>query len=138
MSWGEGGRPLPHGQFLKLHVLLESLEEEAEPLQKVHVGEKKDVFFVVDKEHNLERRAAKKISQFPDDRGAWATCDPSSKTYFIRQGTNLKTAVKRAGVYWKEARQNKVKVFIPLEIQPDLANVVLLQRYCTKQSRHVV
>ena len=39
-----GGRPLPHGQFLNLHVLLESLEEEAEPLQKVPVGEKNDVF----------------------------------------------------------------------------------------------
>ena len=87
------------------------------------------MFFVVDYEHNLEGRASKKISQFPDDRCAWGTCGPSSKTYFIRQGTNLKTVVKRSDVYCKKARQNKVKVFIPLEPQPDPANVVQLQRY---------
>ena len=40
-----GGRPLHDGRFLNLHVLLESLEEEAAPLQKVPVGEKNDVFF---------------------------------------------------------------------------------------------
>ena len=84
---------------------------------------------------NNERRAANKISQFPDDLGAWGTCSPSSKTYFIRQGTNLKTVVKHAGVYCKEARQNKVKVFISLEPQPDPANVVLLQRYYTKHTQ---
>ena len=54
---------------------------------------------------------------------------------YIRQGTNLKTVVKHAGVYCKEARQNKVKVFIPLEPQPDPADVVLLQRYYTKHTQ---
>jgi hypothetical protein len=89
-------------------------------------------FFVVDNKHNLERRAANKISQFPDDRWAWGTCGPSSKTYFVRQGQNLKTVVKRAGIYCKEVKQNKVKVFIPLEPQPDSAVVVLLHRCYTK------
>ena len=43
--------------------------------------------------------------------------------------------MKHAGVYCKEARQNKVKVFISLEPQPDPANVVLLQRYYTKHTQ---
>ena len=74
------GRPMPRGRFLNLHVLLVGLEEEAEPLLKVPVGEKE--YACLSLTTNTSSKGGR-ISQFPDDCGAWDTCGPPSKTKIV-------------------------------------------------------
>ena len=124
----------PVNKFLDVKALMSVLNVRNPNLPKeVPAGRKENVYVVVDNELNVQRRAEGLTSRFHDDRGAWSA-GPSSKTLFHRQTQGLKTVVLKDGVFCREQKRQKTRSFIPLDPQPDPAEIIELHRFYTKHT----
>ena len=115
------------GKFLQLDKIIEVLTSDIESHSEVPRTVKENVYFLVDHNANLNRKANAKYMKFWDNCGTWDTKSTSTKTtYFVRQnGGNLSFCVKKKDLYCKEIK----KEFIPLDPQPDDTHIFILKRY---------
>jgi hypothetical protein len=114
-------------KFLQLDKIIEVLTSDNESHSEAPRTVKENVYFLVDHNANLNRKANAKNMQFWDNCGTWDTKSTSTQTtYFARQnGGNLSFCVKKKDLYCKEIK----KEFIPLDPQTDDTNLFILKRY---------
>ena len=129
----DGRKPLPCGAFLGVDVLLDLLSSASLSisLEKVPIGPKDNVYFVVNNEDNIKKRAQGKISQFWNDRGAW-TGGGSSKSFYLKgDGIFISVCFKDNKCTVRKKNDNKMS-FVPLDPQPPVDNILTLHRYYAK------
>ena len=89
------------GQVVVVNKIIEVLTSDNESHSEVPRTVKENVYFLVDHNANLNRKANVKYMKFWDNCGTWDTKSTSTKTtYFVRQnGGNLSFCVKERKTY---------------------------------------
>ena len=105
-----------NGGFLSIEAVLHAATEVEHMGSSIPRGVKENVYFVLDDTQNVERRQSGKVSEYPDDCGAWASSKNSTKTnYYIRgEDGKLKYVEFKNGVYCLEQKRK----FIPITPNP--------------------
>ena len=129
----DGRKPLPCDAFLGVDVLLDLLSTASFSisLEKVPIGPKNNVYFVVNNDDNIKKRAQGKISQFWDDRGAWKGGGSSKSFYLKGDGIFISVCFKDNKYTVRKKNDNKMS-FVPLDPQPPVDNILTLHRYYAK------
>ena len=78
------------------------LRQPTKVLDRVPVGEKSNVYVVVNNENNLRRRGKGQNSQFDDDCGAWTIGRSVVATYCKMPSGEFRYLFLRNNLYWTE------------------------------------
>ena len=129
----DGRKPLPCDAFLGVDVLLDLLSSASLSisLEKVPIGPKDNVYFVVNNEDNIKKRAQFKISQFWNDRRAWKGGGISKSFYLKGDGIFISVCFKENKYTMRKKNDNKISL-VPLDPQPPVDNILTLHRYYAK------
>ena len=84
------------------------------------------MYFLLDNKSNIEKENGNK-SVFWGDSGAWKNT-PSPITYFLHTNGRLCTIIKQKEVFCIEKQVNKKRIFVPLEPQPGMNDILEVHR----------
>ena len=126
-------RKLAHGHldnsFLSTDKTLDLLRFGKPILEKVPLGPKDNMFFIIDNSSNSEKRRQNKQSNFLDDCGAWKSGGPTTKFIYHVDQSGKRTKIHlKEGKYCVERRIEKKNVYVPLDIQPKDSELLVLHR----------
>ena len=129
----ENVRKLAHGHldnsFLSTDKTLDLLRFGKPILEKVPLGPKDNMFFIIDNSSNSEKRRQNKQSNFLDDCGAWKSGGPTTKFIYHVDQSGKRTKIHlKEGKYCVERRIEKKNVYVPLDIQPKDSELLVLHR----------
>ena len=114
--------------FMSLDKVLKALQDnEATVFSEIPVGQKENMFFVIDNSDNIKRRRQGKRSTFVDDCGIWDSKSASTKTFVYIWNNNKRTA--KVCVY-KDNLCGKMdgKQFFPFATQPSESEVLVFKK----------
>ncbi len=135
-----GGIPLTHG-FLKWPDLFSLYQSHCNSNLTIHdkvpIGRKENVYFVVDDTKNIERRDRGDNSVFWDDCGTWNSRASTAPTtyYCINDEDKFDVqhiVIRREGKWCREKQIEKKRKFIPLEPQPQDDELLHVFRHYSK------
>ena len=119
----------------------ESIHKEISERNYVHKeiphGKKDNVYFLIDNARNLERKAMTKKNQFVDDLGVWDTMRGKTVTtsHVVMSDQTLKVVFLRDGTYCIQKMHQKRRMYIPLDPQPDVNDIIQIHKYYTVLKR---
>ena len=95
-------------------------------LEEIPRGRKDGMYFLLDNSSNIEKKKWKEISIWGNS-GAWKNVR-SPITYFLHTTDRLCTIVKQKKVFCIEKQVNKKIIFVPLEPQPRMNDILEVHR----------
>lgn len=115
---------------MPLEMAIFILKSDIASVPMVPRGIKDNVYFVIDNELNIERRAQGKHSVFWDDCGVWdCKTGTSPKHFYVKNQHNHYSRIYlKKGVYCLEKQVSKRVSYIPIEPQPDPSDVLIVHR----------
>ena len=130
-DYSSGTLPIP-GKFLPLNQVIDILRRTDKALNSVPLGEKNNVFFIIEDSKNALKKRMNMRTEYHDDCGVWdSQKGKTANTYVIFCDGNLKTASLKDGLFCCEGRRRGVSNWIPLDPQPDRDTMVKVHRYYT-------
>ena len=98
-------------------------------IDKVPLGLKNNVYFLVDNRCNISRRENKKKNDFSDDCGAWKSGTPTTKyIYRVNERGEKSRLYLKQSVYCTEKRVENKCVYIPVVEQPTENELLVIHR----------
>ena len=128
-----------NGTFMEINALVSLLQKSEHCLDKIPLGLKENVYYVVRNDNNMDRRKNGQKSKFSDDCGVWqGSSGGTPTTYFlILPSGELKGIVKRVneGYCFKQKKKGQY-YYVPLNPQPLDTEVIELHRYYAKLKKN--
>ncbi|XP_068200871.1 uncharacterized protein [Palaemon carinicauda] len=127
---------VPAPMFLNTKSIIKTLlsvDNFSKLLPCVPNGLKENVSFIVDNRINSRRQELGLKGTYEDDSGPWNCSDSHSVTrYFLYD--SLKSIELKDGIYCKETRRDKKRVYLPLDPQPTPESILSVQSYYVKHA----
>jgi len=122
------------GAFMNITNALNLLQLETKCLDRLPMGPKENVYFLVNNAHNITSRQNGQRSTFLDDCGAWDSSKGASpKSYYLKlPGGDTKQIYVKSGQYCSRRKVKRKSEFIPMENQPTPSEVLVVHRYYTQ------
>lgn len=130
-DYSNGKLPIP-GKFLQLNQIIDILRSTDKVLDSVPLGEKNNVFFVLEDPKIALRKRMNMRTEYHDDCGVWdSQKGKTANTYVTFCGGNLRTVSLKDGLFCSNSRKKGASYWIPLDPQPDRDTMVKVHRYYT-------